>query len=148
MEEIQFLKQKLQLIELERKFLIEKLSLLRSMAISTPDSKKNEAEANPEQTATGKDKSNPLTPDVLGKSIEEDKSSKTKLVTPLDFISKLRPKEGIPTPSQKSAEKSVVTEQSVELGIPIPKNYYVVYNGPLPGIYTGCKYGSQRNAKC
>lgn len=86
--------------------------------------------ASPQQTADGKGTTNPLSPIILEKderaSQAQDKSPKTNCLQPNST--------GIQV-QNKSEEKSPVLEQSSE-GIQEPKTYYVVYNGPNPGIYT------------
>nr|BCW03862.1 inclusion body protein [Cauliflower mosaic virus] len=91
-----------------------------------------QAKAIPEQTAPGKESTNPLMVSILPKDMKSVQTEKKRLVTPMDF---LRPNQGIQIP-QKSEPNSSVAPNRAESGIQHPhSNYYVVYNGPHAGIY-------------
>ncbi|AAW56090.1 inclusion body matrix protein [Horseradish latent virus] len=89
----------------------------------------------PEQTAHGKESTNPLMASLLPKETKVVQT--TRLVKPEDF---LRPNMGIPIP-EKAEPSSSVGPNRPEKEIQTPhNNYYVVYNGPYAGIYDnwGC----------
>ncbi|KAI3669348.1 hypothetical protein L6452_40581 [Arctium lappa] len=106
-------------MEFERKFSSEQKVTVE------PTVEKPKSIASPEQTATGKDLSNPLSPMALAKSHEEGSSSSS-----LDSLN-LRPNGDYQNP-QKPIVHPLVQSQDCQ-GI---KAYYVVFNGPKAGIYT------------
>ncbi|ACB69768.1 inclusion body/transactivation factor [Lamium leaf distortion virus] len=119
---------------------IDDLTLLRTAVEkvnSEPCTEKSlQSESSPEQTATGKDTSNPLKDSSFPKAMPEVQTS-SKLVKPSDFS--LRPNGFMGNPMPKNLVSKLVDSQESVQGIPIPyvfKDYYVVFNGPLPGIYT------------
>nr|BAO53464.1 inclusion body protein [Cauliflower mosaic virus] len=98
-----------------------------ALATFTP----TQVKAIPEQTAPGKESTNPLMVSILPKDMNSVQTDK-RLVTPADF---LRPHQGIPIP-YKPGPSSSVAPLRAESGIQTPRiNYYVVYNGPHAGIY-------------
>ncbi|KAI3729746.1 hypothetical protein L6452_18411 [Arctium lappa] len=122
LKKIQLLQNELMLlnseIEFERKFSKQKIT-------DEPLVEKPKSPASLEQTTTGKDLSNPLTPESLAKSLKEGSSSSS-----LDSLN-LRPNGDFDNP-QKSKVHSLVQSQDCK-GV---KAYYVVFNGPKAGIYT------------
>nr|ABY66574.1 inclusion body protein [Cauliflower mosaic virus] len=119
-------------LSLRRETPAQEVAVHSALATFTP----TQVKAIPEQTAPGKESTNPLMASILPKDMNPVQTG-TRLAVPSDF---LRPHQGIPIP-QKSELNSTVTPHGVESGIQHPHtNYYVVYNGPHAGIYDdwGC----------
>ena len=119
-------------LPLHRETPVKEEAVHSALATFTP----TQVKAIPEQTAPGKESTNPLMASILPKDMNPVQTG-IRLAVPGDF---LRPHQGIPIP-QKSELNSTVAPLRAESGIQHPHiNYYVVYNGPHAGIYDdwGC----------
>ncbi|KAI3701986.1 hypothetical protein L6452_27533 [Arctium lappa] len=88
--------------------------------------------ASPEQTASGKDLSSPLTPVAFAKSQQEGSSSSS-----LDSLN-LRPNGEIQIPLKPKVNTLVHSQECSST-----KAYYVLFNGPKAGIYTSWNIAEQ-----
>ncbi|QED42830.1 inclusion body matrix protein [Silene caulimovirus A] len=129
------LRLEIQLAELKLETLKKELELVVSFGHehqeenSSPRSLSHE-ESSPEQTATGKDESNPLMPTILAKDVSEFPEIQRRDI--------LRPNMGKQIPIKEAS-----TSQSCYrdlLAIPTAKNYYVIFNGNNAGIYDDWDY--------
>ncbi|KAI3729151.1 hypothetical protein L6452_17801 [Arctium lappa] len=131
LKKIQLLQNELTLIDVEMEF-ERKFSSKQQQVTNEPMIEKSRSIASPEQTAYGKDLSNPLTPVALAKSQQEGSSSSS-----LDSLN-LRPNGEMHNPIKPKANTLVHSQEC--LGT---KAYYVVFNGPKEGIYTSWNIAEQ-----
>lgn len=146
MENIQMLQEKKALLLKELELVSQKISFLEKFdsqeqkVISEPCSEKSQqSETTPEQTAPGKELSNPLMAMILPKDQNEIQISST-LVKPSDL--NLRPNgNGIQNHLKTECHNSVLKQLSEGIQIPGQKEkpYYVVFNGFNAGIYDSWK---------
>lgn len=138
LKEIELLQQRLSLIRVKLEFERKFNNPDEQKVIGEPSLETSESQTIPEQTAPGKEISNPFIPVNLVK-IQTEVQTSTTLIEPLDI--NLRPNGGIQIPSKTEGQTSAASHE--ELGIQRPKSYYVVFNGPNPGIYTTWEVAEQ-----
>nr|WUF06584.1 caulimovirus viroplasmin [Angelica bushy stunt virus]WUF06591.1 caulimovirus viroplasmin [Angelica bushy stunt virus] len=125
LQEIEAKTQELKLLRLRREYLksVNQTSD-QQRVIPTPCLETSKNVASPVTLSIGKDGSNPCADSLQKTMIDVQTSNNVSNASVLT----LKPNGGIQIP-EKSIEKSV----ACPVGI---KNYYVVFNGPYPGIYT------------
>ena len=142
MEDLSSLKMKEQMLLIELDAIKRKISLFTTMTTVTdvPESESLKTKAIPEQTAPGKETSNPLRADALLKSITKDNTlpdpmlgKTSKLVNSSPLI------EGINKMTTLSPNNLNVQELVPDYLKALqkkPERFYVIYKGPHVGIHT------------
>lgn len=137
MEDLNTLRIKKKLLLIELNALEQKISLLETNETSSPSSttvtfeqegETLKSKAIPEQTAPGKEKSNPLIADALLKSMN------SKLININDIPAKGNSKMTILNPSS-SKNLDLIPDYKKALNKD-PERFYVIYKGPRSGVYT------------
>ncbi|AMN10081.1 caulimovirus viroplasmin [Angelica bushy stunt virus] len=123
-QEIEAKTQELRLLRLRKEYLKSLNKISDQQRVDpTPCSEKSKNVASPVTLSTGKDGLNPCV-DSLHKTVRDVQTSENVSKKAL----MLKPNGGIQIP-EKSIDHPIVRPVGV-------KNYYVVFNGPYPGIYT------------
>ncbi|KAL4555779.1 hypothetical protein LXL04_038407 [Taraxacum kok-saghyz] len=137
MEDLNSLRIKKQLLLIELNSLEQKVSLLETTVTDVPESASLQTKASPQQTAAGKDSTNPLKAGALLKSIMKETTTplpngKTSLL-----VNTNPPTEGLSKMTTLSANTSVqeLVPDYLKALKKEPSHYYVIYNGPGRGIY-------------
>ena len=139
MEDLNSLRIKKQLLLIELNSLEQKISLLETTVTDVPESASLQTKASPQQTAAGKDSTNPLKAGALLKSIMKETATplpngKTSLLVNSNPYT-----EGISKMTILSPTNKTVQELKPDYRKALDKEatrFYVIYKGPHAGIHT------------
>ncbi|XP_074319800.1 uncharacterized protein LOC141656698 [Silene latifolia] len=134
--EIAFLRKRLEALEMELQY-VESYGLEQNIE-NEPQCLTRECSSTPEQTATGKESTNPLMVASLPKAVKDFSEN-----PPKDF---LRPNMGIQIPRKNEEQSSPSSQEDLTIQM-VKKDYYVVYNGPNAGIYDHWSTAKQATEK-
>nr|GEZ01766.1 hypothetical protein [Tanacetum cinerariifolium] len=140
MENLDQLRIKRQMLMFEMNMIEQKIALLEATTTVTdvPESESLKTKAIPEQTAPGKESTNPLKAEVLLKSLTKDNTDPNSLSKTSKLVHSSPPTTCSSKMTILSSNNLMqeLTPDYLKAVKQEPKYYYVIYKGPHAGIHT------------